>query len=164
MACIELWSLHMFQWSVASGSLPAANLLSHIPTFGDKSATVTTSLGVTPTISGLESRDGEHLGHPVGSFAAGHVTVASDYWSDYYWDWLANHPQCKKLLDRMYRWKYIDLTELLPQTSAHNVATPEVDPHCFVLFPGCEFIKPKKHKMDSITEWVKAFTIYMAAM
>ena len=70
----------------------------------------------------------------------------------------------KKLLDRMYRWEYIDLAELLPQTSAHDAATPEVDPHRFVLFPGCEFIKPKKHKVDSITEWIKAFAIYMAAM
>ena len=34
----------------------------------------------------------------------------------------------KKLLDRMYRWEYIDLAELLLQTSAHDAATPEVDP------------------------------------
>jgi len=41
----------------------------------------------------------------------------------------------------------------------------EVDPHRFVLFPGCKFIKLKKHKVDSITEWVKVFAIiYMAAM
>ena len=70
----------------------------------------------------------------------------------------------KKLLDRMHRWEYNDLAELLPQTSAHDAASPEVAPHHFVLFPGCEFIKPKKHKVDSITEWVKAFAIYMAAM
>ena len=42
--------------------------------------------------------------------------------------------------------------------------TPEVDPHRFILFPGCEFIKPKKHRIETITEWIKAFTIYMADM
>lgn len=53
---------------------------------------------------------------------------------------------------------------MLPQTSTHNAARPEVDFHRFVLFPGCEFIKPKKHNIEAITEWVKAFTIYKAAM
>ena len=53
---------------------------------------------------------------------------------------------------------------MLPQTSAHDAATPEVDPHRFVLFPGCEFIKPRKRNIEAITEWVKAFAIYMAAM
>ena len=48
------------------------------------------------------------------------------------WDWpIATIP--KKLLDRMYRWEYIDLAELLPQSSAHDAATPEVDPHHFML-------------------------------
>ena len=53
---------------------------------------------------------------------------------------------------------------MLPQTSTHDAATPEVDPHRFVLFPGCEFIKPRKPNIEAITEWVKAFAIYMAAM
>ena len=35
--------------------------------------------------------------------------------------------------------------------------------HCFVLFPGCEFIKPKKCNIEAITELVKVFTIYKAA-
>lgn len=70
----------------------------------------------------------------------------------------------RKLLEKMHHWEYIDLAELLPQTSAHDAATPEVDPHRFVLFPGCEFIKPKKCNIESITEWVKAFAIYTAAM
>jgi len=48
---------------------------------------------------------------------------------------------------------------MLPLEAKFN----EVDPHRFVLFPGCEFIKPKKPKVDSITEWVKAFAIFMAA-
>ena len=52
------------------------------------------------------------------------------------------------------------LTRIVASTSAHDAATPEVDPHRFVLFPGCEFIKPKKCN----TEWVKAFAIYTAAM
>ncbi len=70
----------------------------------------------------------------------------------------------RKLYDRMVRWEYVELAELLPQSSAHDAATPEVDPHRFVLFPGCEFIKPKKRQINTINDWVKAFTVYMAAM
>ena len=33
-----------------------------------------------------------------------------------------------------------------------------------MLFPGCEFIKSKKRNIESITEWVKDFAIYTAAM
>ena len=50
------------------------------------------------------------------------------------------------------------------KTSTHDPATPEVDPHRFVLYPGCEFIKPKKCNIEAITEMVKAFAMYMAAM
>ncbi len=70
----------------------------------------------------------------------------------------------KKLLDRMIWWEFVDLAELLPQSSAHNAATPEVDPHRFMLFLGCEFIKPKKRQINSISDWVRAFTVYVAAM
>ncbi len=55
------------------------------------------------------------------------------------------------------------LAKLLPQSSAHDAATPEVGPHRFVLFPGCEFIKPKKRQISTINDWVKAFTVYMTA-
>ena len=34
----------------------------------------------------------------------------------------------------------------------------------FVLFPDCEFVKPEKHNIEAITEWVKAFAIYTVAM
>ena len=61
----------------------------------------------------------------------------------HHWPWPANNPP--QAVKKMHRWEYIDLAELLPQTSAHDATTPEVDPHHFVLFPGCEFIKPKKH-------------------
>lgn len=55
----------------------------------------------------------------------------------------------------MHRWEYNDLAQLLLQTSAHDAATPEVDPHRFVLFPGCEFIKTKKQNIQTIIEWVR---------
>ena len=58
----------------------------------------------------------------------------------------------------------LTLAELLPQTSAHDAATPEVDPYRFVLFPGYEFINSEKHVIESISQWVKAFAIYTAAM
>ena len=69
-----------------------------------------------------------------------------------------------KVIERMHRWEYIDLAELLPQTSARDAAAPDVNPRRFVLLPGCEFIKPKTRKIETITEWVKAFAIYTAAM
>ena len=124
--CIH-WSLHMLQCSVALGSLPAANLLSHIPSFG---ATVTPSSGVSPTTLSWSVASDAGMGNPLATQLAAllqgmsqqqvttdRVTIGTG---------LPTIP--KKLLDRMYRWEYIDLAELLPQTSAHDAATPEVDP------------------------------------
>ena len=62
----------------------------------------------------------------------------------------------RKLLEKIHRWEYIDLAELLPQTSAPDAPTPVVDPHCFVLFPGCNFIQHKKCNIEAIAEWVEA--------
>lgn len=70
----------------------------------------------------------------------------------------------RKLLEKMLRWEFIELAELLPQASAHDAATPEADPQRFVLFPGCELIKPKKRQITTINDWVRAFAVYIAAM
>ena len=163
----------------ALGSLPAAGQISHIPSFGESApgappsgvpatATATLPAIVPATLSwavagqppvGAEVSFANQLaallkgavqqqpsGRDRASIGPGLPTLP------------------RKLFEKMHRWEYIELAELLPQTSAHDAATPEVDPHRFVLFPGCEFIKPKKRNIESITEWVKAFSIYTAAM
>ena len=125
------------------GSLPNAELLSHISSFGATATTVTPSLGVAPTTLSWSvasaAGGGNTLATQLAALLPGmsqqqvntdRVTIGTG---------LPTIP--KKLLDRMHRWEYIDLADLLPQTSAHDAATPEVDPHRFVLFLGCEFIK-----------------------
>ena len=84
----------MLQCSVALGSLPAANLLSHIPSFG---ATVTPSSGVTPTTLSWSVASDAGMGNPLATQLAALLQgmsqqqVTTDRVT--YWDWLANHPQ-----------------------------------------------------------------------
>ena len=68
----------------------------------------------------------------------------------------------KTLLDKIQRFEFIDLVELLPSNSWHD-KIKEVRAK-FTLFPGCELVKPKRKQLETITEWVKAFSIYMAAI
>ena len=156
---------------VALGSLPAAELLSHIPSFSVSqpiapivpstplpsevapttlvwSVSSSAPVGAEPSLAGQLAALLQRVSQPEAS-ARDRVTIGPG---------LPTIP-CK-LLDKMHRWEYIDLAE----PSAHDATTPEVDPHRFVLFPGCEFIKPKKHSIESISQWVKAFAIYTAAM
>jgi hypothetical protein len=37
-------------------------------------------------------------------------------------------------------------------------------PARFTLFPGCEFIRPKRRQIETIMELVKAFTVYTAVL
>ena len=68
----------------------------------------------------------------------------------------------KSLLEKIQRWEFIDLVDLLPAQSAHDdLMNPMAR---FTLFPGCEFIRPKRRQIQSIMEWVKAFTVYMAVL
>ena len=162
----------------ALGSLPAAEQISHIPSFGESApgappsgvpATVTATLpAIVATLSWAVA--GQPLVGAEVSFANQLAALLKGA--------VQQQPSGRdrasigpglptlprKLLDKMHRWEFIELAELLPQTSAYDAATLEVDPHRFVLFPGCEFIKPKKRNIESITEWVKAFCIYTAAM
>jgi hypothetical protein len=68
----------------------------------------------------------------------------------------------KTLLDKIERFEFIDLAELLPSNSWHDQITEARAK--FTLFPGCELVKPKRKQLETITEWVKAFLIYMAAI
>lgn len=56
----------------------------------------------------------------------------------------------------------MDLAELLPAPTAYDeIMNP---PAKFTLFPGCEILRPKRRQIESIIEWVKAFTVYSAAL
>ena len=129
------------------GSLPATELLSHIPTFVPYSSTapaVPGSVATPPMLAwSVSSSAPGGAGPPLPAQlaallkgAAQQVVLARDRVT--IGPGLPTNPP--KLFDKMQWWKYINLAELLPQTSARNAATPR-----FVLFPGCEFIKPKKH-------------------
>ena len=66
------------------------------------------------------------------------------------------------MLEKIQRWEFIDLVELLPAPTLHDELTNP--PAKFALFPGCELVRPKRRQIESILEWVKAFTVYMAAL
>ena len=65
----------------------------------------------------------------------------------------------KSLLERVQRWEFIDLAELVPPQSVHDQM---IDTQArFALF---EVIRPKRKQIESITEWTKAYTVYVAAL
>ena len=71
----------------------------------------------------------------------------------------------KPLLDKIWRWEYIDIAELPPASSGAQDATLlDSPPPRFTLFPGCEFIRPKRRQILTISDWVQGFTIYIAAL
>ena len=70
----------------------------------------------------------------------------------------------KQLLDKIHRWEYVDLVDLLPSTSSHDASIPEPSSPRFLLFPGCEFVRHKKRQIANIADWIQAFTVYVAAM
>ena len=68
----------------------------------------------------------------------------------------------KTLLDKIERFEFIDLAELLPSNPWRDQITEALAK--FTLFPGCELVKPKLMQLEIIAEWVKAFSVYMAAI
>ena len=68
----------------------------------------------------------------------------------------------KTLLDKIERFEFIDLAELLPSNPWRDQITEALAK--FTLFPGCELVKPKLMQLETIAEWVKAFSVYMAAI
>ena len=68
----------------------------------------------------------------------------------------------KRLVERIQKWEYVDLAELLPSQSLHDQV---VDSRArFTLFPGYEIVRPKKRQVESITDSVKAFTVFPAVV
>ena len=69
----------------------------------------------------------------------------------------------KTLLDKIQRLEFVDLAELLPSNSWHDQIT-EAHTTKFTLFLGYELVKPKRKQLESIIDWVKAFSVYTAAV
>ena len=72
----------------------------------------------------------------------------------------------KALLQKIRKWEYVDLTDLLPTSSSHDSAsTSSHSPTTwFSLFPGCELVRPRKCQIATIADWVQAFTVYTVAL
>ena len=68
----------------------------------------------------------------------------------------------KKLLQKMHNWEFIELGQLLPQSSSHDAAAG--DTQRFALFPGFELVRANKKVITNVVDWVKCFSIYIAAM
>ena len=66
----------------------------------------------------------------------------------------------KQLLNKIHRWEYVDLIDLLPSTSSHDASIPEPSSPPFLLSPGCEFVQHKKKQIANIAHWIQAFTAY----
>ena len=68
----------------------------------------------------------------------------------------------KRLLEKILRWEYVDLIELLPQSSFYDAASTQGEPQRYGLLPGFEIIKQRKRLIDSITQWL--CIVYVAAL
>ena len=68
----------------------------------------------------------------------------------------------KQLQEKIQRWEYVDLADLLPAPSTYDslVTTPAR----FAFFPGCEFVRPRKQQIESILDWVQVFVVFSAAL
>lgn len=70
----------------------------------------------------------------------------------------------KAMLDKIQRWEFVDLVDLLPAPSTYDAMANSTSQAHFTLFPGCELVRPKRRQILSIVEWVQAFTVYTAAI
>ena len=72
----------------------------------------------------------------------------------------------KALLEKIQRWQFTDLVDLLPAPSTYmyDAVANNSSQAQFTLFPGCEFVQPKRRQIFSIVEWVQALTVYTAAI
>ena len=67
----------------------------------------------------------------------------------------------KALLEKIQRWEYVDMADLLPAQNSHDAFANS--PARFPLF-SMEFVRPKRRQISSVVEWVQAFTVYTAAI
>ena len=152
--------------------MPSAHLLPPLPSFHAPAASAipTTSTGVTPAALAYGSKTTasdksveQLLATQLTSLLQNAAAAAS---SANQTDKVIIAPGLPaiptKLLKKMHNWEYIELSQLLPQSSSHDAA---MDAQRFALFPGFELVRAKPQKMiANIVDWMKCFTTYVAAM
>ena len=59
----------------------------------------------------------------------------------------------------------MDLALLLPTSTTQDSSQVDSPPAArFSLFPGCEVVRHKRRQINSITDWIQAFVVYMEAI
>lgn len=72
-------------------------------------------------------------------------------------------PIASKLLERIRRWDYVDLADLLLEASAGNYEIPTSSQNQVILVQSLDQMRKKRHILD-IETWLQAFSIYAAAL
>ena len=72
-------------------------------------------------------------------------------------------PIPKKLHERILKWEFIELSELLPPGALEKIQ-PELEPQKFIIMPGLEVARPRKKPIESITQWIRCFAVYVAVL
>ena len=75
-------------------------------------------------------------------------------------------PIAKKLLEKIRRWELIDLADLLTDMLLRQEESPVQCDSAdqVILVQTVDQIKRKKKRINDVTSWVQAFTVYMAAL
>ena len=72
-------------------------------------------------------------------------------------------PIPKKLHERILKWEFIELSELLPPGTLVKIQ-PELEPQKFIIMPGLEVARPRKKPIESIMQWIRCFAVYVAVL
>ena len=73
-------------------------------------------------------------------------------------------PIASKLLDRIRRWDYVDLVDLLSEPTAKQYDVPSSSHNQVILVQSLEQVRKKKKNISDIETWLQAFSMYAAAL
>ena len=70
----------------------------------------------------------------------------------------------RNLVQKIRRWEYVELVDLLPAASSADQASALMAPAAkFSLFPGLEVVHKRKRQIANITDWTQAFLVFRRA-
>ena len=72
-------------------------------------------------------------------------------------------PIPKKLHERILKWEFIELPELLPPGALEKIQ-PELEPQNCIIMPRLEVARPRKKPIESIMQRIWCFAVYVAVM